>query len=762
MDNFEHVLEGADLVADILSHAPDVKILVTSREVLNLSMEHVWQLRGMRYPDSDEPEDINQYDALNLFVERAMQIRQDFSLGDEQIAIIQICQLVDGLPLAIELAAGWLKTLSCRDIIQQIEQGIDFLATCNRDIAPRHRSIRAVFDHSWNLLSADEQAVFPRLSVFHGGFTFEAAVSVTEADLMTLSGLVEKSMVRRDANGRFDIHELLRQYAEEKLRLAGETNDILDAHVNYFASFMREQTIDIKGRDQPDGLDRIQADFDNVVDAWYQASYKTHYDALDGILDGLLIFSDIRAMQHTGFSLVQKSLDILEHDNQSTVHPVLNRLRMMRIYMYTRLNVMPDNIVQLLEACYEIAQQMSDKLTVMKYFWLKGEILKQEYKKDSAIEYLTQARELARALGEPYFEVQILGAMSYLYNQYGDDNEILHAYGTIAKANGNIHDYGLSYGFRGFYERSKFNLEAAEQYIQIAIKYFRIVKDSRIIGAITFFRGYLMVLRGNFDLGESYLIEGQQATTQMNFPWNHTKLFTVRMIINIVQNKMDEAYHHKQLATEYLNRSSPDGIALYHLGQAMYEICIYHYEPAIPHLIQALSLDMPFTQHIKASAVILQAFLYVEGGRFIEATELLGLACDQLAHYTLWFKDWAQLQQLQSNLKFQLGTEDYQQAWERGAQCNFEETLAELLSGYYPDSASSSADLNPQPLIESLTSRELEVLALLGEGLSNREIATQLIISVGTVKSHVYNICQKLHAKNRTQAVLEAKKLGLL
>jgi predicted ATPase len=300
MDNFEHLLDGADIVADILQTTPSIKILVTSRETLNLSMEHVWHVRGMRYPDSEEPDAINQYDALNLFVERAMQIRRDFSPSDEQIAIIQICQLVDGLPLAIELAASWLKTLSCQDILKQIEQGIDFLATRNRDIRKRHRSIRAVFDHSWQLLSVDEQAVFPRLSVFRGGFTLEAAEHIAGADLITLSGLVEKSMVRRDARGRYDVHELMRQYGEEKLAQLHETPSILSAHVNYFASFMRERAIDIKGRRQAEGLDEADIDFDNIVEAWYRAIHMADYDALHNMMEALLFFCNLRAIQHIG------------------------------------------------------------------------------------------------------------------------------------------------------------------------------------------------------------------------------------------------------------------------------------------------------------------------------------------------------------------------------------------------------------------------------------------------------------------------------
>ena len=171
MDNFEHVLEGVDLVADILQHAPNVKILVTSRESLNLRMERVWHVRGMRFPDASQIDDIEQYSALKLFIDRATWVRSDFDVEHQLNCAIRICQLVDGMP-SRDRVGGKLaeNVVLCVDIIKQIERGIDFLATRARDVPERHRSIRAVFDHSWSLLTADEQAVFPRLSVFRGGF----------------------------------------------------------------------------------------------------------------------------------------------------------------------------------------------------------------------------------------------------------------------------------------------------------------------------------------------------------------------------------------------------------------------------------------------------------------------------------------------------------------------------------------------------------------------------------------------------------------
>src|SRR5262249_42139823 len=139
----------------------------------------------------------------------------------------------EGMPLGIELGAAWLKTLSCDRIADEIQHSLDFLATPLRNIPERHRSIRAVFDHSWGLLMPDEQAAFRRLSVFRGGFTSEAATAISNVSLNGLAALVDKSLIRATGNGRYDIHELLRQYGAEKLAAAGETEMTHTAHSDY-------------------------------------------------------------------------------------------------------------------------------------------------------------------------------------------------------------------------------------------------------------------------------------------------------------------------------------------------------------------------------------------------------------------------------------------------------------------------------------------------------------------------------------------------
>src|SRR5512138_1582893 len=184
LDNFEHLLNQEDCVAfprDLLAGAPLVKLLVTSREPLQLQSEWVFEVRGLPVPGSNDTDSLDSSSAVRLFVQRARQTRSGFELRTEdRSTVIEICQLVDGMPLAIELAAAWTRTLTCAEIADEIQSNVNFLTTSSRDTTERHRSIRATFEHSWKLLSSEEQDVLQRLSIFKGGFTREAAEFVAD------------------------------------------------------------------------------------------------------------------------------------------------------------------------------------------------------------------------------------------------------------------------------------------------------------------------------------------------------------------------------------------------------------------------------------------------------------------------------------------------------------------------------------------------------------------------------------------------------
>jgi len=264
LDSLEHLLDGAELIMQIVQTAPRVALLVTSRERLALQAECVFELEGLDYPANDWSGPLERYSAAQLFAERARRVRPEFQLEAEVAHVAQICRMVEGLPLAIELAASTLKAQPCATIADEIAADLRTLATRFRDVPERHRSIVAAFDHSWRLLSVEEQRVFRRLSVFRGGFQTEAAHQVAGASNDTLSALVDKSLLRRDAAGRLDTHELVRQYASEKLAESGEAEQIREQHLAWVLQMAQEAEPHLMGKGQADWLARLESEIDNL------------------------------------------------------------------------------------------------------------------------------------------------------------------------------------------------------------------------------------------------------------------------------------------------------------------------------------------------------------------------------------------------------------------------------------------------------------------------------------------------------------------
>lgn len=296
MDNFEHVTGGAALVSEIIRQSPMVKILVTSRVKLNLREEWAFEVSGMSVPGEatlDPGRDLTTYPAVQLFLQTANHIDPNFRLRPEDEPYLRrVCQLLHGMPLAIELAASWVKMLTCQEIAQEIENNLDFLVTPMQDVPQRHQSLRAVFDHSWDLLNAQERLGIARLSIFRGGFRREAAEQIGAANLPLLAGLMDKSLIRKGTlPGRYEIHELLRQYAAEKLnRIANEPNRTEQAHCHYYLHFIHQQTPRLKGGQQKEALTDIRQEIENIRTAWQWAVDHADAQAISLAFEPLIQF----------------------------------------------------------------------------------------------------------------------------------------------------------------------------------------------------------------------------------------------------------------------------------------------------------------------------------------------------------------------------------------------------------------------------------------------------------------------------------------
>jgi predicted ATPase len=283
LDNFEHLLAGVPLVGDILEAAPGVKALATSRERLNLSGETPFNLGGLDLPEGKSAAAALEYSAVRLFVQGAGRAQPGFELRDADVPqVARICRLVAGMPLGLLLAASWMEMLSPAEIAAEIENSLDFLEANTRDLPERQRSLRAVFNYSWNLLTEAEQAVFAWLSVFRGGFTRQAAEAVAGANLRNLMALVNKSLLRRDpARGRYQFHELLRQYAAERLEQTGEGDAARDAHSVYYADFLDERKDRMISRTQKQTIAEMSAEMENALAAWEWAVEQRHIASMN-------------------------------------------------------------------------------------------------------------------------------------------------------------------------------------------------------------------------------------------------------------------------------------------------------------------------------------------------------------------------------------------------------------------------------------------------------------------------------------------------
>jgi predicted ATPase/DNA-binding SARP family transcriptional activator len=335
LDNFEHLREGAGFLLKVLEGAPNVKLLLTSRERLGLPGEWVRELDGLPLPDSADI--VEESEAVQLFLTNARRSAPRLTLAkDERVALMRICRLTGGLPLALELASAWVWALSLEEIAAGLEESLAFLVSDTGGLPERHRSLRASFDHSWRLLPDGERQALARLAIFRGGFTAEAAAAVADAPLATLLSLMGRSLVGRDASGRFGMHELLRQYAKEKL--AGEAEvqrRARDRHQAYYLRFVAEAKARMYSEHQQEALQAIEGELANVRTALARTPASDALEPLREALSPLWSYFDNRGRYREGietFALVERSLN--PDDPRHAV--ALGRMRIAQAWLHLR------------------------------------------------------------------------------------------------------------------------------------------------------------------------------------------------------------------------------------------------------------------------------------------------------------------------------------------------------------------------------------------------------------------------------------------
>jgi predicted ATPase/DNA-binding SARP family transcriptional activator len=349
IDNFEHLIAGAPYLKELIERCENLVLLVTSREALGLQSEQITRVEAFHVPEVSEVKtsEISSLEAVQLFAGHAKRVRPDFLIQENTSEVLEICRLVEGLPLGIELAAVWVRALPIAEIAAEIAHNLDFLTSRQSDLSVRHRSIRAAFEHSWNLLTLEEQQALRCLSVFRGGFTREAVKQVLRAPPAVLGSLIDKSLLSLDTFGRYRRHRLLHQYASEKL-LEYPQEDLVtrNNHAQYFFSLLQNELIAIRSGNSGAALERLQIEFENIRVAWRYAlgTHKTYF--LKSGAEALMRFFDARGRYQEAISMFQEAITSLSENQDQAV---LGTLLIHQSKFYMR------------RAQHEIAEQLGKK-----------------------------------------------------------------------------------------------------------------------------------------------------------------------------------------------------------------------------------------------------------------------------------------------------------------------------------------------------------------------------------------------------------------
>jgi predicted ATPase len=290
LDNFETVLEGAGLVAHLLAAAPHLSLLITSREPLNLHGEWLYPLGGLALPDETGGESAPYADALDFFARCARRVRPEFSLAEETAAVIELCGLTGGMPLALELAASWAKTLSVADIVAEIRQDLDILQARQANRPKRQRSIQTILNQTWQRLTPDEQTIFARLAVFQGPFDRAAAQQVVGANLGTLTNLLDKALLQRRQHTHYTMHPLVRQFGYGRLQ-ANPTAyaETQAAYAATYATFCANLLPQLIQRDLP-ALATLKQEQENIRAVWEWATAHQEVAVLGQMAQPLALY----------------------------------------------------------------------------------------------------------------------------------------------------------------------------------------------------------------------------------------------------------------------------------------------------------------------------------------------------------------------------------------------------------------------------------------------------------------------------------------
>ncbi|MCI0609132.1 MAG: LuxR C-terminal-related transcriptional regulator [Anaerolineae bacterium] len=713
LDNFEQIISAAPLLTELLSACADLRMLVTSREALRLRGEHEFPLSPLALPDQSSVEALLQYPGIALFIQRAQAIQPEFQLAHGNApAVAEICARLDGLPLAIELAAARIKLLSPQAMLVRLkDSSLGLLTSGARDLPVRQQTLHSTIQWSYDLLNADEQRAFRWLSVFVGGCALEAA-SIATSDQSTVIGdkeqatdhwslitldlvtsLVNKSLLRQsetDSEPRLTMLETIREFGWEQLTRTHELEDARRTHANYYLSFVEEAETYLTGADQKTWLKRLNREQDNLRAALQWALEHHEGEMAQRMAGALQPFWLTRGHWSEGRRWLEESLAM---DSGATLAPAVRAKTLYAAGMLTRFEFARARM--LLEASLTLYRALAGKTGVLMALVELSRITAYQDDQTAKKAFLAEAASLLETLPDTVVKASAYSDLALIMEDLGasqyppETARYLAESERIQRALNNPTGLALALTrqasgalFEGEFTLMASRLDEAER---LALE----LGDERILGRLAGIRVLHAVQEGDFAAMRLRLLDSLQQSVNRG---NHQVPFWLPILAAVLHGQ----------------------------GLDVWSARVFGLADTLPETIQ-------------------------------------------LRAYAAAFKQRFHISDARAQVRAQLGDEAFEREIAAGHRLRMEDlrTIPHPLETA-PPSTSSGQPASSSASSESLTAREIEVLRLLAQDLSNPQIAEQLVVSRRTVDAHLRSIYDKLGVKSRDAAIRMARERGLI
>jgi predicted ATPase len=636
MDSFEAVLPGATWVSEVLRVALDVKFLVTSRTSLKISDEQIFTLEGLPVPGEGKLEQVEQSDAVQLFLTFAQHRQPSFTLDEYSIpGVVSICRLLHGLPLGLLLASSWVESYSLDEIAEQIEHNLNFLEVDWSDMPLRQRSLQATFNYSWNLLSEEEQRFFIALAVFNGSFSMEAIKRIAGESTRLLQSLVDKCLVSYSTTGRYQIHDLVHKFATQYLEQDPKhANDIQTWHSRFYLEALVDWGKNLKSTRQRERLEAMEQEVENLRIAWRWAVITQDWRGIACGLEGMSWYADLRFRFQEGERACRTALDSIPIQHNANLFSALTtwqahflrrlgqaeragqllqgELVRLEVLQEQGGDIRPEKAQVLYElgelymntdrekargyyqCSLETFEDLGDSENCGKVLSLLGVVAHHAGDYTQAGKLLSQALPLLQATGEPRrlaSNLRWLGFNEIRQGRIAEGEPYIRQAIEVRKQIGDLSgtaqsqdDYGTVLSWHGRYQEA---IELFEQCLPIYEELGMHDKVAWVLALLGLFCDFISL----YDEARRVSLRCIQFASQMNYPRELALGYVSLGKADLGEGKYNEAYQYMLQAIE-VERSIPQSdelsFSLAHLALA--EWGLDQVEQACRHLCEALEI----------------------------------------------------------------------------------------------------------------------------------------------------------------------------